>query len=580
MNKIPSFHPNFRQRQGGFTTVMSAVLVGLPMMAMLMIHYAYVVTEQGYMAKAQNAGGKSDLINKATNTYMSTAYLVLTDSTPDAEVQKMIAAGNLPDWVANVKRIGDPAGADYNLCPAHDCIRITTADLRQAGLPSIGTTDTDVYGNSFDIIIRRTGTPGFYDLGAIIATSGTFKRVNEGPQPNLTDLWTAVGVVGTDGAITARATQSHVNGGYTGSIGDLAAFGIGDKENNKVGWFAKASDWPNIKSEGQLVTKAGYLSSAWASYVKRDGTTPFTGPVNFGGNVYGNLKKVNMGDLCDGDAGSPDTTDYTGKTAYTQDGQLTTCRKINVTTPSGPDNRARWAKATPGYLTNSDLIAGVLDGALSSQMLIYLGPEWDGQPIGWKPIRFLIKRVPQGGLVTIPPVSGDANVGPVIKVPVTDPKGESAVVIVEDFGGQLRMVGDGPYRIVDPATYQPVRWYSTKAANLPNSRNTPASIVPDNGYPPKNWVFWEWVFAADGLSFSAYASTPLTLLDGDHNLQAGTATVTVPATCPTCSPVTVTVDGGKIQGTTYTPQSYSLRYAWNSNYYGQICHWQTGQCLN
>lgn len=133
--KIPSFHPNIRQRQGGFVITMEALLIGVPVMFGLITYSAHVVTEQGYLAKAQNGGGKSNLVNKATNTYMSTAYLVLTDSTPDAEVQKMIAAGNLPDWVKNVKRIGDPNGPDYNLCPDHMCIRITTADLRQAGLP-------------------------------------------------------------------------------------------------------------------------------------------------------------------------------------------------------------------------------------------------------------------------------------------------------------------------------------------------------------------------------------------------------------------------------------------------------------
>lgn len=377
MKKIPHLHPNIRQRQGGFISAMSAIMIGLPVMAMLMTYFAHVVTEQAYLAKAQNGGGKSNLVNIATNTYMSTAYLVLTDSTSDTEVQKMIAAGNLPDWVKNVKRIGDPAGPDYNLCPAHDCIRITTADLRQAGLPSIGTTDTDVYGNSFDIIIRRTGTNGFYDLGAIIATSGTFKRVNEGPQPNLTDLWTAVGVVGTDGAITARATQSHVNGGYTGSVGDLVAFGIGDKENNKVGWFAKASDWPNIKSEGQLVTRAGYLSSAWASYVRLDGTRPMTGNFNLGDNQIVNVKniqwnaKVTYGAICADSDGKAVPDDATGQYRFgagsialwaNPPGGSTNISSQMLSCLKNPDGTYRWAKPTAPSLTMEEIAAGMMDG--------------------------------------------------------------------------------------------------------------------------------------------------------------------------------------------------------------------------
>jgi len=577
-----NFHPNIRQRQGGFVTILEAIMVGIPVMTMLTMMVAQYTLESAYMAKAQNAGGKSALINKATNAYMSTAYLVLTDSTSDTEVQNMITAGNLPAWVANVKRIGNPANPDYDLCPAHDCIRITAADLLAAKLLQDGTPEGDVYGNTFDIIIRRTGTYGFYDLGAIIATSGTFKRVNEGERPNMTDLWNGVATVGTDGAITHIATASDVSGGYTGSVGDLAAFGVADKETQKVGWFAKASEWPNIKSEGQLVTRAGYLSSAWSSYVRLDGTRPMTGNLNMGGNMVANQKKVKMGDYCDGGAGAPEAVDMDKMQAMTDDGQLVTCRAIVAQTPAGVETRKRWAKATPGYMTASDILSGSMDGVLTDEMYIWLGPEWDGTPDGWKRISFIVKRVPAGGTVLIPKRNPDGSLDSDTRI--AGAGGESAVIIVKNFGTEqapiYKWVGYGPYRIIDPDSGKPTIWANSYEVNIPNTRNTPNNVQSTALTTGKNWVYSEWQFSASGLAYNVYASVPLTLLDGDHNLRAGSATVTIPATCPTCSPVTVPVDGGKIDGTHYTPYAYNLHFNWGSYYYGQICHWSTGQCLN
>lgn len=71
---------------------------------------------------------------------------------------------------------------------------------------------------------------------------------------------------------------------------------------------------------------------------------------------------------------------------------------------------------------------------------------------------------------------------------------------------------------------------------------------------------------------------PLTLLDGDHNLRAGSATVTVPS-CTTgvdglgnptvsCADQTYPVNGGKVDGSSYTPYFYGLRFTWSTNHYG------------
>jgi type II secretory pathway pseudopilin PulG len=142
-------------------------------------------------------------------------------------------------------------------CSGSVC-EITYQTLINEGLLPSTYTGTNANKSSYKIILKRDGTSPNYVINGLITTSTAWI---EGGKTRYDLLGKAMQTAGIDSGMT-RTTSN--------------AFGYGGQ------WSETSANFNNITSAGQLAFRVGFNSALYSVYLRRDGTLPMTGDLNYG----------------------------------------------------------------------------------------------------------------------------------------------------------------------------------------------------------------------------------------------------------------------------------------------------------
>lgn len=527
------------------------------------------MVEDLFVQKAENAGQALKHVTDATNAYIAANYEILTDAKAVSDVSSQITAGGIPAWKSTVKRVGDPIGVDYNLCADHQCVGIAINDLKTTGFLNPGMPETNSYGSSYNIIVRRSGTFPEYNLDALVVTSGTIQRLYKSNDPWEPDINAAATVVGADGAVVREATANDAAKGFP-AAGVLGAFGEADKQNGKLGWWDAATQWPNITMAGQIAARAGYLSSQWASFLRRSGELAMTGNLNMGGNKIANLKQVTLDAPCDPD---PDK-------AKAMSGQLATISVPVANQPLGngyllicgydqTKNGYIWKKATAGITTTEDVQAGMAEGHESNGQFSCWGltggeaaaGAWDLGGIQF--IKFIIKNGrawAYAGNTSAATGAAGAQWINVTRDPAGSDLGYNWTFLNQSFG-------NFPVPVYDPTLFAATGGYGCKTP----AKYSGVTLISGD---PAFQVMTGWFFASNKISFIAQGYWSKRALRG----AASTGTTAedlsgIPVTVPVATGVSTSCDplSGACSSTlttaptTITTSARANDYVWSNS---------------
>lgn len=245
-----------RTRQSGFSLleVMLAVTVAIALGSMQLSQIRRDTEE----SQGRAVGEQLRIVGSALNTYiaMQYSYLVAGTSVP--------GAGTADDPGG---RTCTPVGSGF------DCT-LTRSALIGLGLVPPSFSGQNAYGSEYEYFIQVRGAAPNWQVSGIVRTVNPYVV---GGMVRYDLIGTAMYAAGADSGVV----RSNVNTiqGLNGT------------------WQTNAGDYPPGQL-GQLVYRAGYGTSGFASYVRLDGTTPMSGDLNLGGNdLYGAANITASGDV-------------------------------------------------------------------------------------------------------------------------------------------------------------------------------------------------------------------------------------------------------------------------------------------
>lgn len=244
--KKSSFFKNIKKLKA-FTLLELMLVLGIIVILSTLAFNAEQRKAEDLLAK--NSGDQIKEIGGALNTYIGLHYEDL--------IYSVDAASGTP---------GGPRACNSGtgLCT------ITVSSLVSDGLLPTGYQGISPFNSSYTIQIARTGTAPNYQLDGLIITTQPWLTGGVTPRYDLLGL--AIQEAGAD----AGETQASANtvSGYNGL------------------WSFPSTEFPAISQQGLLAYRAGYASSQYASYLRRDGSLAMTGPLNMGGNSIINALDV------------------------------------------------------------------------------------------------------------------------------------------------------------------------------------------------------------------------------------------------------------------------------------------------
>ena len=183
---------------------------------------------------------------------------------------------------------------------------------------------TNVYGGGYTITISRSPsgcTPPACDITSLTNLTGPITNPMTG-RPDGSSLGTAAALLGADGGFSTLAVPGSITGG-----------GGAWTVPNPAGSVA-----------GILGMRAGYGSSGWAQFLRRDGQLPMTGALNMGNQNVNNANTLNSSSIVNtGNATVGGTFGVTGQTStrgITNTGSITNSGTLSTgsTTIAGTAN--------------------------------------------------------------------------------------------------------------------------------------------------------------------------------------------------------------------------------------------------
>lgn len=253
----------FRRAQRGFTLLEVGIAIAISMMAATA--FLWVQTMNLRVSKANAQGTQLTTLSNAVATYMTTYYSQLVNN----------------QAIAGFANIYAP----------------TVAELKTAQIvlpPNFSA--TNLYGGGYAVTISKT-PGGCVSPNCDISSITNLTNAITNPLTGRVDgaaLGNAMSVIGADGGFSTNA----VPGSITGQGGAWTA-------TNPAGSVA-----------GILAMRAGYGSSGWAQFLRRDGQLPMTGPLNMGSQNVNNANTVNSTTLANsGNATVGGTLGVTGQTS-------------------------------------------------------------------------------------------------------------------------------------------------------------------------------------------------------------------------------------------------------------------------
>ena len=152
---------------------------------------------------------------------------------------------------------------------ANTC-NITLQNLSDNALLPPNFSSNTIFGNPYEIQLKRTGTAPNYMISGLVLTKGNKNTENT---PSLVFLGKVLRDIGRDGGLNKT----------TGQI-------IGTSN----GWSANSTLFPILSNKVNYIGSAvGTLSGAYYVYLRRDGTLPMTGDLNMDGHNINNVNNLN-----------------------------------------------------------------------------------------------------------------------------------------------------------------------------------------------------------------------------------------------------------------------------------------------
>lgn len=237
-----------RFRQSGFSLleVMLAVTVAIALGSMQLSQIRRDTEE----SQGRAVGDQLRIVGSALNTYIAMQYGHLVAGT------SVTGAGTADD---PGERTCTPAGTGF------DCT-ITAPALVGLGLVPPSFSGQNAYGSTYEYFIHVRGASPNWQVSGIVRTTDPYVV---GGMVRYDLIGSAMFAAGADSG-THRSDANTING-LNGTWTD--------------------NTFPPGQL-GQLVYRAGYGTSGFASYVRLDGTTPMSGDLNLGGNDLINVDNV------------------------------------------------------------------------------------------------------------------------------------------------------------------------------------------------------------------------------------------------------------------------------------------------
>lgn len=195
---------------------------------------------------ANTVGAQMKQIGEAVNRYISIRY------------------DKLSTLSSSSSQSSDPGP---RICSASGC-EITYQTLVNEGLLPAGYTGINVQKSSYKILLKRAGTTPNYVINGLVITTLPW---SEGNRIRYDLLGRAMQTAGIDSGMTQSASVASGSGGQ---------------------WTESQNNYSGINAAGLLAYRAGYDSSMYSVYLRRDGTLPMTGDLNMGGQSINNAKDI------------------------------------------------------------------------------------------------------------------------------------------------------------------------------------------------------------------------------------------------------------------------------------------------
>ena len=232
----------------GFTLTEVALVLTIATIIGFLTFNQFIKKEE--IKKAEFAGDQIKLIGDSVNAYISNHYDTLSTLT-------------------------NSTGTSTDLGPrtctaATNSCTITVATLVNEGLLPSSYSGKNVYGASYNIILKRNGVSPYYKMNGLVITTTPLKTDNTNIRYDL--LGAAMGKAGIDSGMT-RDSSSMVSG-FNGA------------------WTATNTNYSNINQSGLLAYQAGYGTYNYSVFLRRDGTLPMTGDLNMGSQDINNAVNI------------------------------------------------------------------------------------------------------------------------------------------------------------------------------------------------------------------------------------------------------------------------------------------------
>ena len=288
--------------------------------------------------KAEYAGDQIKQIGNSANAYISNHYDTLS---------------TLSNATGSSSDIGPrTCSSSTNTCT------ITISTLVNEGLLPSTYSGTNVYGQNYNILLKRAGTAPYYKISGLLTTSTS---LNVGGNIRYDLLGQAMQKAGIDSGMSLNS--SNKISGFNGS------------------WSASTSDYSTIDRLGLLGYQLGYGTYNYSVFLRRDGTLPMTGSLDMGSNSINNA------------------VDYTGSGNINTGGTITAGSEITAKNgygdsvvlggdSSGTDYELRLGSAKPltVYSPNSTQYTTVLSvnrNTVIGERLSTNGMNPNDLPTGW-----------------------------------------------------------------------------------------------------------------------------------------------------------------------------------------------------
>jgi len=233
-----------KKNNKGFTLIETAFVLGISGFIGF-IAFSQILKQEEFN-RAGMAGNQIKLIGDATNAYITNHYDTLST-------------------LSNSTGSTSDVGPRTCFNSSNSCT-ITSKTLINEGLLPASFTGKNVYGQGYDIVLKRSGSSPYYKIYGIVTTDNSLMT---GTTIRYDLLGKAMQKAGIDSGMT-RNSSSQVSG-FNGA------------------WIANATDYNNINKLGQLAYQTGYGTYNYSVFLRRDGTLPMTGNLNMGANSINNV---------------------------------------------------------------------------------------------------------------------------------------------------------------------------------------------------------------------------------------------------------------------------------------------------